>query len=410
MITITGEVTNAKVFTNKLEDTAKNQIKQLVSSDLVKNTQVRIMPDVHAGKGSTIGTSIKLPDNKADWLVSPSIVGVDIGCGMMSYKLNNSTLDLEEIDKIISQYIPTGFNHHESPINKEYTDNLIDSLLLPVLKKHKEYISNALGTLGGGNHFIEIAKDEQDNYWLTVHSGSRTLGAIVATYYQDLAYAEVVETIRGNKETRNNLIAKYKAQGKQKELNTVLHQLSRKPVPDKSPLNYLTGDNLDLYLHDLKLAQQYAHKSRKLMLDTIVAHAGLDIIPEETFDSIHNYIDIEKGIIRKGATDASAGKRLIIPINMHEGSLICVGKGNSDWNYSAPHGAGRKLSRTVANNTLSLEEYKDSMTNIYTTSVGYSTLDEAPMAYKSLTDITDNIGDTVDILHHIKPVYNYKAH
>ena len=396
----------AKVYTQCVEETAIGQIIRMMSAPITENAQVRIMPDVHAGKGSTIGTSIALQGKREDWKVSPNIVGVDIGCGMLSYKLNTSDLDLEKIDKIISQYIPSGHSVHNKSIDETSVRKMLDSMTFDV--NNPDRILKSLGSLGGGNHFIEIAVNEIDEYWLTVHSGSRNLGLQVAQYHQNKA----VKSLEGSNIDRENMIANLKSQGRECEIERALQEerFKVKQIGIEKDLAYLTGAELDDYLNDLQIAQKFAAMNRKTMLDIIVKEYGVSHDEKESFDSIHNYMDIENGIIRKGATDASKGVRLIIPLNMRDGSLICVGKGNPDWNHSAPHGAGRSMSRSKAKNDLSMDDYKDQMRNVYTTSVVESTLDEAPGAYKSSENILNNITDTVDLIHHIKPIYNYKAH
>lgn len=403
---IKGKNGIAKVYTQYVEETAIGQIIRMMSAPITENAQVRIMPDVHAGKGSTIGTSIALQGKREDWKVSPNIVGVDIGCGMLSYKLNTSDLDLEKIDKIISQYIPSGHSVHNKSIDETSVREMLDSMTFDV--SNPDRISKSLGSLGGGNHFIEIAVNEIDEYWLTVHSGSRNLGLQVAQYHQNKA----VKSLEGSNIDRENMIANLKSQGRECEIERALQEerFKVKQIGIEKDLAYLTGAELDDYLNDLQIAQKFAAMNRKTMLDIIVKEYGVSHDEKESFDSIHNYMDIETGIIRKGATDASKGVRLIIPLNMRDGSLICVGKGNPDWNHSAPHGAGRSMSRSKAKNDLSMDDYKDQMRNVYTTSVVESTLDEAPGAYKSSENILNNITDTVDLIHHIKPIYNYKAH
>lgn len=400
MFSAKGKFAEATIFTDLIEEQALSQITEMLNQPITEKTIVAIMPDVHAGAGSTIGTTISLSGNKEDWRVCPNVVGVDIGCGMMSYKLADKEIDLKEIDKIVNKYIPSGFNIHSKAQNQKFTDNLIENLTFIV--DNPERIGLSLGSLGGGNHFIEIATDEVGSFWLTVHSGSRNLGVQVAKYHQKKAERTILNV------NVDKIIAEFKAAGKEKDIEKAIKE-ARAPLADiTKDLSFLTGDKLDQYLNDLVLAQKFAHLNRKTMLDIIVEKAGLAIVDE--FDSIHNFIDVEEGIIRKGATSAHKGERLIIPLNMRDGSLICIGKGNEEWNYSAPHGAGRMLSRSAAKRELDLDEFKKQMADVYTTSVGESTLDEAPNAYKPMEAIIDNIGDTVDIVHHLKPVWNFKAH
>lgn len=400
MFSVKGKFAEARIFTDLVEEQALSQIIEMLEQPITKNTRVAIMPDVHAGAGSTIGTTISLPENKQDWRVCPNVVGVDIGCGMMSYKLADKEIDLREIDEIVNKYIPSGFNIHHKPQNQKFTDNLIENLAFTV--DNPERIGLSLGSLGGGNHFIEITTDEDGSFWLTVHSGSRNLGVQVAKHHQKEAERSMFDV------GVDKIITELKAAGKEKDIERTIREARALSAGFNKELSFLTGNKLEQYLNDLALAQKFAHLNRKTMLDIIVEKAGLTIIDE--FDSIHNFIDIEEGVIRKGATSARKGERLIIPLNMRDGSLICVGKGNEEWNYSAPHGAGRMLSRSAAKKELDLDEFKSQMAGVYTTSVGESTLDEAPNAYKPMEAIIDNIGDTVDIIHHLKPVWNFKAH
>lgn len=400
MFSAKGKFAEATIFTDLIEEQALSQVIGMLNQPITENTRVAIMPDVHAGAGSTIGTTISLSENKEDWRVCPNVVGVDIGCGMMSYKLADKEIDLKEIDKIVNKYVPSGFSIHSKTQDQKFTNSLIENLTFTV--DNPERIGLSLGSLGGGNHFIEIATDEDGGFWLTVHSGSRNLGVQVAKYHQKKAERSML-----NVEV-DKIIAEFKAAGKEKDIEKAIKEAKAPLAGITKDLSFLTGDKLDQYLNDLVLAQKFAHLNRKTMLDIIVEKAGLTIVDE--FDSIHNFIDVEEGIIRKGATSARKGERLIIPLNMRDGSLICIGKGNEEWNYSAPHGAGRMLSRSAAKRELDLDEFKNQMADVYTTSVGESTLDEAPNAYKPMEAIIDNIGDTVDIIHHLKPVWNFKAH
>lgn len=400
MFSVKGKFAEAAIFADLVEEQALSQIIEMLNQPITENTRVAIMPDVHAGAGSTIGTTISLPENKQDWRVCPNVVGVDLGCGMMSYRLAEKEIDLKEIDEIVNKYIPSGFNIHSKPQNPKFTDDLIENLTFTM--DNPERIGLSLGSLGGGNHFIEIATDEDGSFWLTVHSGSRNLGVQVAKHHQKKAEYSTFDV------GVDRIITELKAAGKEKDIEKTIKEAKALTAGFNKELAFLTGDKLEQYLNDLALAQEFAHLNRKTMLDIIVEKAGLTVIDE--FDSIHNFIDIEEGIIRKGATSARKGERLIIPLNMRDGSLICVGKGNKEWNYSAPHGAGRMLSRSAAKKELDLDEFKKQMAGVYTTSVGESTLDEAPNAYKPMEAIIDNIGDTVDIIHHLKPVWNFKAH
>lgn len=403
MITLKGKYADAKFFIDKVDSNVWEQVFGMLNEKITENTKVRIMPDTHYGKGATVGTTIKLPENVKEWKICPNVIGVDIGCSMMSVKLSHLPVTLEELDKVVNKVVPAGFNVHQKPVNQELVDELLRNITFPINKQVYERISLSLGTLGGGNHFIELAKDEDDELWLTVHSGSRHLGVLVANHHQKIAEKSV------QKVNSKELIQKLKDEGRQTEIQNALKNLVP-PVVNKQ-FSYLEGELLDGYLIDMDLAQKYAAFNREYMLRNILDEIGLDFdkMPDH-FDSIHNFIDIKNGIARKGATSANKGERLIIPLNMRDGSLICVGKGNPDWNYSAPHGAGRQLSRSKAKEVIDIEEFKDTMSGIYSTSIGLSTLDEAPEAYKPMNDIISNISDTVDIVHHLKPIYNFKAH
>lgn len=406
MLTLQGKNGQANVYTDLIDDNTIGQVINMLNQPITENARLAIMPDVHLGSGATIGTTIQLYNEQHSWKVSPNVVGVDIGCGMYSYKLNAKVgrINLETLDQVVHDTVPVGFDIHEKDPARLLTGGMVRNLTFKV--KNEERIHKSLGTLGGGNHFIEMAQDEEGFLWLTVHSGSRSLGLLVANHHQKKAEFAMYDTSKQQKE----LIAQLVAQGRQQEIETELQKLKKTQVAvngtDKQ-LAYLTGDLLADYLHDMSIAQEYASLNRKSMLDFIVHKLNVSIL--DRFDSMHNFVDTKAGIIRKGATSANKGERLIIPLNMRDGSLICVGKGNSDWNCSAPHGAGRILSRSQATAQLSYQDYQDSMKGIYTSSLNRSNIDESPMAYKPMNAIVDNIGDTVDIIHHLKPVYNRKA-
>lgn len=388
----------AKAFIETIEENTTDQIAKMLNSDITQNTKVRIMPDVHYGKGSTIGTTIRLSESESDWKVSPNVVGVDIGCGMMSYKLADFNMPLDEFDRLVARTVPSGKGVH--PHSDADLTERTKNLTIPLSDKEKDYINRSLGTLGGGNHFIELATDENGAYWLTVHSGSRKLGHMIATYHQKIANFTL------NQPDNEQNLKSLKDKGHYEEIYKLLNpgKKKRKQVDE---LAYLEGDLLADYINDMAIAQQFAHDNRKAMLDAMVEGAGLTPIDE--FDSVHNFIDIGNSIIRKGATSAREGERLIIPLNMRDGSLICVGKGNPDWNFSAPHGAGRVMSRTQANKTIDVKEFMASMKDVYSSSVGTKTVDESPFVYKTAEDIISRIDETVEIQHWIKPVYNFKA-
>lgn len=369
MLVIEGKMNVAKVFASTIEDAAKEQIKLLCDQEFTKDLQIRIMPDVHAGAGCTIGTTMTLKDK-----IVPNLVGVDIGCGMHTIQIKNKHLELEKVDKVIHEKIPTGFRIREE--EHRYSEE-IDLTKLRCLKEGKINVLRAaksIGTLGGGNHFIEVAKDAENKHYVVVHSGSRHLGLEVAGFYQEEAYRQLDDS-------------------------------ERQRIP--KALAYAKGKLMEDYVHDMKIVQEFATLNRRAMMDEIIK--GLKLKVEEEFTTIHNYIDTKQNILRKGAVSAREGEKLLIPINMRDGSLICIGKGNIDWNQSAPHGAGRLMSRKEARNSFTVSEFKKQMKDIYTTSVNAETLDECPMAYKDIKDIVENIKDTAKIIKIIKPIYNFKA-
>jgi tRNA-splicing ligase RtcB len=397
---IEGKYNIAKVYTEVVEETALEQIRTLCNQEFVKDSKIRIMPDVHAGAGCTIGTTMTLKD-----CVVPNLVGVDIGCGMETIQIKNSHIELQKLDKLIYEKIPSGFNIRSS-VHK-YNDE-IDLNMLRCKREGRINLDRAvksLGTLGGGNHFIEADKDEEGNIFIVIHSGSRHLGLEVANYYQELAY----KSLNGNTaDDINQLIINCKTVRREKEIQRGIDDLKaqvRTEIPKS--LAYLAGPLMEDYIHDMKIVQRFALLNRKAMMDEIIR--GLKLKVEDEFTTIHNYIDTEAMILRKGAVSAKKGERLLIPINMRDGSLICIGKGNEDWNNSAPHGAGRLMSRIKAKSTFTVSEFKKQMKGIYTTSVNSDTLDECPMAYKDMEDIVKNIGDTAEIIKIIKPIYNFKA-
>ena len=396
---------NIKIFTNNIEQEATNQINELLDQEAFKDSKIRIMPDVHAGKGCVIGFTGNL-GNK----VIPNIVGVDIGCGMLCVELGNIDLDLEKLDKIIREYVPNGMNVHE---NQRYKFLELEQLYCYKLLKNKDnWLEKSMGTLGGGNHFIEIDIDENDNKYLVIHTGSRNLGKQVAEIYQEKAikYCSYEDEM---KEAKQKLIKECKEQHREKEIQDKLIEISKKyEGKTKLPkdLCYLEGKLREDYLHDMKICQEFASFNRKNIAIEIMKHLNCALsFSGNNFETIHNYISFEDNIVRKGAISAKKGEMVLIPMNMRDGCIIGVGKGNDDWNQSAPHGAGRIMSRMKAKETFNLDEYKESMKNIYTTSVNENTIDEAPFAYKPMQEIINNIGDTVDIIKIIKPIYNFKS-
>lgn len=401
-----------KIFTEDIEQEAVDQINLLLEQEPFKNCKVRIMPDVHAGKGCVIGFTADLGDK-----VIPNIVGVDIGCGMLCVELGKIDLDLVKLDKIINENIPAGRNIREEKLIN--FDKINDLYCLRELKETKKF-NRAIGTLGGGNHFIEVDIDEEENKYLVIHTGSRNLGKQVADYYQNLA----MELCSGKEEMfkrKEEIIRTYKEQGRKSEIQKALKELEAEYKQNKpelpNELCYLTGKYREMYLHDMEICQLYASLNRLQIAKMILTnYFELTYIPEiyppimsDSFETIHNYISFKDNIVRKGAIRANEGERVIIPINMRDGSIIAVGKGNEDWNNSAPHGAGRLMSRKKAKETFNLEEFKNSMKDIYSTSVLEETIDEAPFVYKPMQEIIDNIQDTVEIEKIIKPIYNFKA-
>lgn len=397
MQTITGKYNKALIYTDVIDDGALQQIKNMCDFEPFKGRKIRIMPDVHAGAGCTIGTTMTIKDK-----IVPNMVGVDIGCGMELVQLKEKELDLKALDEFIYGHIPSGMN------SRDKAHPYAAQIDLEELKCYKEINPRlaqlSVGTLGGGNHFIEADRDDDGNLYLVVHSGSRHLGLEVAGYYQREAYRRLC----GNSDGQiKELIQKLKAEGKQTIIQKEIEKLKAKQSTVPEEMAYASGELFDDYIHDMKIVQRYAVLNRKAMVDDIVD--GLKLTVEDGFTTIHNYIDTDKMILRKGAVSAEKGERLLIPINMRDGSLICTGKGNKAWNCSAPHGAGRLLSRGKALKVLDLEEFEREMSGIYSTCITRSTLDESPMAYKKLGDIVDNISPTVKIEKCIKPVYNFKA-
>lgn len=398
MFEIKGNVNTAICYAKVVEDEAIAQIKRMCDYDFTKNSQIRIMPDVHAGKGCTIGTTMTVIDRAV-----PNIVGVDIGCGMYTVSLGNVEIDFAKLDEA-AHFVPSGMNIWES--RQEKFD--LQKLRCYRSLKNTKWLEKSLGTLGGGNHFIEVDEASNGNKYLIIHTGSRNLGKQVAEIYQQLA----IDLDRGKEaylKERDELIRTYKAQGRRDEIEKALKEIKWKKTEATMPddLCYLYGTYFEDYLYDVEICQRFARRNREKIAEVLLERTGL--IGGEAFHTIHNYIDTDEMILRKGAIAAHKGEKVLIPINMKDGSVLAIGKGNPEWNYSAPHGAGRIMSRTKAKNSLSMEEYKELMKGIYTTSVNEATLDEAPMAYKSLEDIIDVIKESVDVIEVMKPVYNFKA-
>ena len=410
---------NLKIFTQNIEQEALDQINTLMEQPAFSDCKVRIMPDVHAGAGCVIGFTADLGDK-----VIPNIVGVDIGCGMLTVELGYLTFDCGEVvkpvtiinyaelDRVIRERIPCGYNIHDTSSiyrSKDKFEKLQELRCYRELKDSKRF-QRSIGTLGGGNHFIEIDEGMDGKKYLVIHTGSRNLGKQVADYYQNLA----VELMQGKDELyakQEQLIAEYKAQGRRTEIQAAIKKLHStwraKELNIPKPLCYLTGKYREDYLHDMRICQEFAVINRRCIADLILS--GMHWVGLDIFETIHNYIEFETNMVRKGAISAKKGEKLLIPINMRDGCIVGVGKGNDDWNQSAPHGAGRIMSRSKARETVSLDAFRESMDGIFTTSVSEETIDEAPMVYKPMEEIVENIKDTVDILEIIKPVYNFKA-
>ena len=398
MLEVSGKYNQAKIFTDVVDQASIAQVIELCNQEFTAGSRIRLMPDVHAGAGCTVGTTMTITDR-----VVPNLVGVDIGCGMETARLREDHLELQKLDKLIRERIPSGFAVRSAA--HRYADQIDLEELCYFRHVQMLRAEKSIGTLGGGNHFIEVDRDEEGQLYVVIHSGSRRLGLEVAKYYQEEGYKVLNQT---DQASLDRLIAEMRAAGRQKDIQKELkRRKSQKLTRIPRPLAYVAGELFDQYIHDMKLVQHFARLNRQAMLDEIVK--GMKLHVEEQFTTIHNYIDTDAMILRKGAVSARAGERLLIPINMRDGSLLCVGKGNEDWNCSAPHGAGRLMSRGEAKQSFTVSEFKKQMEGIYSTSVGRSTLDECPMAYKGMADILDNIGPTAEVVKVIRPIYNFKA-
>ena len=398
MFEIKGKVNTALCYAKVVEEEAIEQIRRMCNYEFTQGCQIRIMPDVHAGKGCTIGTTMTIVDRAV-----PNIVGVDIGCGMYTVNLGKVTIDFARLDEA-AHFVPSGKNIWEG--RQEKFD--LQELRCYRSLKNTKWLERSLGTLGGGNHFIEVDEASDGTKYLVIHTGSRNLGKQVAEIYQQLA----IDLNKGKEiyfQQREAIIREYKAAGRRSEIQAALKQIAWETREATIPedLCYLYGTYFQDYLHDVEICQRFAKRNREKIAEVLLARTGM--IGTEGFHTIHNYIDTEEMILRKGAIAAHSGEKVLIPINMRDGSVLAVGKGNPEWNYSAPHGAGRLMSRTKARESLNMEEYKKAMEGIYTTSVNEATLDEAPMAYKALADIIDVIKESVDVIEVMKPIYNFKA-
>ena len=398
MIEIQGKYNSAKIFTEVVDDASLAQVKLLCDQSFTAGSRIRLMPDIHAGAGCTIGTTMTITDR-----VVPNLVGVDIGCGMETVRLRETRLELQKLDKLIQAQIPSGFDIRATP--HPYLEQIDLSSLCCARHVDLRRAERSIGTLGGGNHFIEVDRDEEGALYLVVHSGSRHLGVEVAKYYQEAGYKALSSPDKADVDA---LIARLKAEGREQDIQQELSRLKASASTDiPRALAYVSGELFTQYIHDMKLVQQFAALNRQAMVREIVR--GMKLHIEEQFTTIHNYIDTDQMILRKGAVSAAAGEQLLIPINMRDGSLLCRGKGNPDWNFSAPHGAGRLMSRAQARQSFTVSAFKKEMADVYTTTVGKATLDECPMAYKDMKDILDNIGPTAEVEKIIRPIYNFKA-
>ena len=398
MIEIRGKYNEAKIFADVVDSASIAQVQELCNQEFTAGSRIRLMPDIHAGAGCTIGTTMTIAD-----MVVPNLVGVDIGCGMETVRIREGRLELQKLDKLIQEKIPSGFAIRDSA--HPYLSQI--DLTELCCARHVDLLraERSIGTLGGGNHFIEVDRDDDGNLYLVVHSGSRHLGVEVASHYQQAGYKALN---RADDASVEALIARMKAEGREKEIPKEIKRLKNaRQTRIPKALAYVSGDLFAQYIHDMRIVQRFAMLNRQAMVDVIVK--GMKLHVEEQFSTIHNYIDTDARILRKGAVSAKAGERLLIPINMRDGSLLCVGKGNADWNFSAPHGAGRLMSRADARQSFTVSAFKKQMAGVYTTSVSKATLDECPMAYKGMQDILDNIGPTADVVKIIRPIYNFKA-
>lgn len=389
---IIGKYNQAKVFNERIDDTTRTQIQTLVDQPFTKGATIRIMPDMHAGKGSVVGTTMTIHDK-----VVPNLVGVDLGCGMLCTEIKVKRIDFQQLDDVIRQSVPSGMNIRESA-HPYAADIPLENVRAPY---KLDRALRSIGTLGSGNHFIEVNRDDQGRTFLVIHSGSRHLGVQIADHYQGRAIEQIMKTDDVKQE-----IERLKAGGRERDISTYLEteQEARKRFRD---LAYVEGGAMEDYMHDVRIAQQYAASNRLAMTDVIMEAMNWSAVDQ--FDTVHNYIDHDDMILRKGAISAKDGERVIIPMNMRDGSLICTGKGNPDWNFSGPHGAGRIMSRSAARKRVDFNEFKKAMEGVWSSSVRKSTVDESPFVYKSMKEIVRYIEPAVTINQVIKPLYNFKA-
>lgn len=412
MIEVKGRYNTAKLFTDTADDATIAQVTNLMNQPSVSGSRVRIMPDCHAGAGCVIGTTMTITDK-----VIPNLVGVDIGCGMLATKLQERRIDLPKFDSVSQAEIPAGMKMRKTPhsLADEIDVNELACYQKTNCRVSEDVFRLSLGTLGGGNHFWELDKDGEGNIWLIVHTGSRRSGKDVAEYYQRQAYEHLNMAGESFKkvlaEKREAFIDQLKREGREKEISSLLPKWQasqeRPEITVPYEVAWCEGQLFDDYIHDMKIMQAYAKLNRRIITEVILKKCRLHAV--EQFETVHNYIDTDHMILRKGSVSARSGEKLLIPINMRDGALICIGKGNDDWNQSAPHGAGRLMSRSEAKSRISMKDYREAMAGIYTTSVNKGTLDESPMAYKPIDEIVMNIEPTAEIISHIRPIYNFKA-
>lgn len=394
---IEGKYTNAIVYSDTAEESALGQVQALCNQPFAKDSKIRLMPDIHAGKGCTIGTTMTYTDK-----ICPNIVGVDISCGMLVVQLKEKRVNLPELDSCIRKNIPAGYRQIRKKTHKFARDSRIDELI--GYPGDYMYAQRSIGSCGAGNHFCELDKDDEGNIYLVIHSGSRNPGSNICKWYQDKAYKRLKQKYQV---VIDGIIRHYHETGQTYRIEAEIERYKAETQEPIYELSYVEGELFNNYLHDMKILQHYADLNRKAMAEVIMSELGLHEV--DSFTTVHNYVDVENKIIRKGAVSAQHGERMIIPMNMRDGSLICIGKGNSAWNYSAPHGAGRLMSRAEARQSFTVSAFKKSMEGIFTTSVGADTLDECPMVYKPMEEIVSQIHDTVNIVKAIKPIYNFKA-
>lgn len=395
---VKGKYNEAKIFIDNTEPGLKEQVKKVLDNIVSKDQKIRIMPDCHVGSGICIGYTTTITDK-----VVPYFVGSDVGCGVIVQTLKDKHIDLGRLDKIMHNIVPSGFAINNKPHRFASQIDITQLKCYSALKNHHKFLLG-IGSLGGGNHYCEVNKDETGQLFLVIHTGSRNLGKQIADYYQQKAYDAMLLKRDGE---RMAIVNTLRGTGRESEIpEAIKYFTDNNPVIDKA-MAYCEGQLMDDYLHDMAIAQEYASLNRKAIADII--QCGMRWKVQSEFQTIHNYIDMDTKILRKGAVRAEKGEILIIPANMRDGSMICVGKGNEDYNYSAPHGCGRLMSRKKAKETFGMDEFRKSMEGIYTTCVNKDTLDESPMSYKPIQEIIDNIGDTVDIVNIIKPIYNFKA-